>query len=784
MHPRTIRLLLYALFLLVAGCSDSSSPSAATGLSQVLFDPAAGTFPLPNILVTATAKDPLTQYTDGMGSVVARPANTPMSPPEALAYIKTYEMGSTDAVAGLNAPIYIRFSRPVDAATLTAANVKVFQLTPDSPGSSAAENNPLGFTDVSAQFDFRCTAGGTELFLFPAFPLLPATRYLYVVTDRVKDAATGAGVGGSVHFEALKSTVPLTGQFAPLEAIRADVKASDGTDITLSGYAKVMNDLISASAVTSVASRGEISVLGRFITTGAGFVSRDAIGTMMPVESALRAFAAGAALGGLTGKSWANQVTVTTPAGLSREAFWISVTGSTATLPATVASVATGTIDGAELSIDPVVARANASAIDLTAVSGAYNPEAGVLQPFRSATGDLTGFYFKAAVVPFVLISPATPNGKVVIFQHGITGRKEQVVAVAGALTAEGYTVVAIDLPLHGGLAVPTHTSGAVWGQDFMAVGAPLATRSNIQQAAFNLNRLEFTIRTGGFALLGIVPNPGVDITYVGVSLGSIVGACYLAGNTTLSATGATYSQSTLNSDMKGFLSVPGGRLAYLLMDSPAFGPAINAGLAAKGIIAGTPAYSQFFQVTQSIVDTVDPATMTTPLAAGLPSRLSGRIAIQEATGGDLVIPNAYTRYFGNALGGREVLGAAGAAVAPGFKQLAYQGGRIPEQFMFTLDAAGAPAPKVDFAAATAAATTPKEGYFQFDQPGVSHGFLLDPTASVAVTDLAQKQMTFFLKFGTVVDPSAPGLPKASAAIVPGLEGEILLPPVLKIFGY
>nr|MBW4057302.1 hypothetical protein [Pseudomonadota bacterium] len=349
-----------------------------------------------------------------------------------------------------------------------------------------------------------------------------------------------------------------------------------------------------------------------------------------------------------------------------------------------------------------------------------------------------------------------------------------------------------IDLPMHGALAVPAHTTGAVWGQDFMAVGAPLATRSNIQQAAFNLNRLELTMRTGGFATLGIIPNPTVDIKYVSISLGSIVGAYYLAGNATMYGSDSTphpYNQISLDKDMKGFLSVPGGRLAYLLRDSPAFSPSINAGLTAKGIIAGTPTYNQFFQVTQSIVDTVDPATMTTPLATGLPSRLSGRIVIQEATGGDMVIPNANTRYFGNALGGREVLGAAGAAVAPKFKQLGYVGAatpRVPATFMYMLDATGAPTPKVDFAASSAAATAPTEGYFQFDQTGVSHGFLLDPTASPAATGLAQRQMVYFLTLGIVVDPTVSGaaLPKTAARMAPGLAGEILLPPVLKIFGY
>lgn len=798
MYPRTLRFLLYTSFLLVMGCSDSSGPLGSTGspstsFNSVLFDPTTSTIPLPNILATATAKDPLTQYTDASGSVVARPANTPMTPPEALAYINKYEMASTNAVSGLNAPVYIRFSSPVDAATVTAGNVKVFQLTPDTASSSSTENNPLGFTDISTMFDFKYTVGSKDLFLFPKFPLSPATRYLYVVTNRVKDAVTGGSVSSSVYFEALKSPLPLVGSFAALEAIRADVKASNGTDIKLSGYAKVMNDLITASATTTVTNRKDIAVLGRFITTGAGFVSKDAIGTMMPVESALRAFAAGGGMGGLTAKTWTNSITVSSAfdkggVNPTPDAYWTGVMGAATAAPTTVNSVLNGSINSAQLSIDPVVAKANSASIDLTGVTlggvPAFNPASGVLQAFRDGTGALTGYYHTTATIPFVYITPiGTPPAAgwpLVIFQHGITKQKENIIAVAGSLTAAGYAIVAIDLPLHGALNVSGHVTGAEWGQDFMAIGAPLAARSNVQQAAFNLHRLELTVLGGGFAGLGAdAPNrTTVKPKFVGISLGSIVGAYYLAGNATLSTAGVPYTQNTLNGDMKGLLSVPGGRIAYLLMDSPAFSPSINTGLAAKGVVAGTPTYHQFFQVTQSVFDSVDPATMTTPLASGLPSRLSGRIVIQEATGGDVVIPNANTRYLGSALGGRGVLGAAGAAVAPGFKQLGYNG------------STSAPAPFMTpfaVAATSAVDTTPTEGYFQFNQTGVSHGFLLDPTAgSAAATGLAQRQMVYFLTLGIVVDPTVLGaaLPKTTAKLVPGLAGEILLPPVLKIFGY
>ncbi len=123
------------------------------------------------------------------------------------------------------------------------------------------------------------------------------------------------------------------------------------------------------------------------------------------------------------------------------------------------------------------------------------------------------------------------------------------------------------------------------------------------------------------------------------------------------------------------------------------------------------------------------------------------------------MIPNAYSRYFGNALGGEAVLGTpAAAAMAPGFSQLGYgSADRIPAPFMFTLSGAN-PVPKEAPAALSATATSPTEGYFQFDQAGIEHGGLLDLSNQPANAALMQKQMIYFLgATGTsiAIDPTA-----------------------------
>ena len=817
-------ILLFLLVTIFPGCSDSTRTSESVSPNTALFDPTTSTVPLPNILVTATAKDPITQFSDPVtGNVGLRPANLPMNPLEALAYQNLYEVGGSGAVAGVNAPIYLRFAAPLDPATVNAANIKVFQLTPDSPSPTASENNRLGFTDVTGMFSFASyRAGSSDLTIFPNFPLLPGTRYLYLVTNRVKDALTGAAVSSSVYFGALKSELPLGGPFASLEPIRANTPASGG--IALSGYAKVMDDLIAAQATTTVSDRSQIALLGRFITTTSGFIASDPVAnpvaSLLPVESALRAFAAGSDLGGLPGITWLgaglNTVTVTTPAGLTPQLYWTGLGAGTA--PASVGAVVTGSFTSADISMNPVEVHNHPGTMNLNIAFGHYSAATSVVQPFRDpGSKQLTGFYYTPRQIPFVYLAPAgsAPAGgwPLVIFQHGINHQKEDVVAVAGTLSAAGFAVVAIDLPLHGQLAVPGHLSGTLWGQDFIALGAPLAARSNTQQAAFNLDRLELVAATPsfspafaalGFASLGAnAPNPALKPKYLSLSLGSIVGAYYLAGNTTLSpgAGHPPYTQASLNADMKGLLNVPGGRVAYLLHDSASFGPSIDAGLAAQGIAKDTPSYIQFFLLTQSVFDPVDPATMTTPLpnlqsADLLPSRLSGRTLMQEATStsfdasgiplnGDLVIPNSSSRYLGNALGGRGVLGTPAAlAVAPGFAQLSYADGRLPSSFMLTLSG-GIVAPKTAIAASSAAATSPVEGYFQFDQPDVTHGFLIDQAHSPTSVQLAQRQMFYYLRNGIVVDPtlSSAALPKALAGVAAGFSWQVTAPPVMRIFG-
>ncbi|GLH72739.1 hypothetical protein GETHLI_12410 [Geothrix limicola] len=821
MHRRLTQAAFGTVLLTLFACNgggDSKAPTLVTGTSSIpsataaVFDPANAKIPLPNILATAAAVDPISKAwinpLTGATVTGARPYGVPMQPPEALAYVAYHEVGgpnygypdttfSTHAVSGLNAPIYFAFSGAVDATTVTPSTVKVFQVLPDSNGLT--ENATLGFQDVSGLFTYTASAAcpnagaqasGQEFLLFPKVPLTPGARFLYVVTDGVKDKGTPAkSIVASPYFEALKSTTALTGSFAALEPIRADNMS--GTNVLLSGYAKVMSDLIANAAAdttaktgataTGIATRANITLMGRFITTGAGGIRTLASDstTIKPMDAILRGFAAGS-FG--AAKAWNNTVTISAalPA-----ATYFGALGLPASTYTNISTVVLGSYHSADLQMDPAVAATATSAgVDLTTLAGGsgtaqgatnpYSYSTGITQPVRAAAtgggltaGQLLGFYNTDRQIPFVYFIPVggAATYKTVILQHGITSQKEAAAAAANTIAMSGKATIAIDLPMHGALAQPANQvlagdtaavkaqKQANWGSDFMSLTSLLTGRTNVQQAALNLHRLEILMRTGtpfgtafatyaGGAITGY-PTPGAtgNITFVGQSLGSICGAYYLAGNATLATSGAPYTQATLNNDMKGFLSVPGSTLAYLLKDSPSFSPTVNAGLSAASggtVVPGTTAYTQFFLVAQTLVDPVDPASMTLPLTTGLPSRLSGRTAMQEAVG-DTVIPNYTTRYLGQALGGRTLFGYD---FAPGFNQLVYKGDTAPKvPFM----AGATPTTLKALAAAySPAATSPTEGYFQFNQTGIDHGFLLDNTTP-ANTGAAQKQLLFFL---------------------------------------
>ncbi|WP_017219837.1 VolA/Pla-1 family phospholipase [Moritella dasanensis] len=163
----------------------------------------------------------------------------------------------------------------------------------------------------------------------------------------------------------------------------------------------------------------------------------------------------------------------------------------------------------------------------------------------------------------------------VVIYQHGITSVKENILASVEALT-KGYAILAIDLPLHGeraledGTVTTSATADVFLNFEYLAVG-----RDNMRQAVADLLGLR-----AGIAMIGSAQkanSPSIEdtafavldtkhVSFFGHSLGAITGISL---------------QATIDRPMRGndsfaidkaVFANPGGSIPYLLLNSAVFG--------------------------------------------------------------------------------------------------------------------------------------------------------------------------------------------------------------------
>src|SRR5262249_12497240 len=131
----------------------------------------------------------------------------------------------------------------------------------------------------------------------------------------------------------------------------------------------------------------------------------------------------------------------------------------------------------------------------------------------------------------------------------------------------------------------------------------------------------------------------GSRMFFVGQSLGSIIGTTFVAMEPHVNV---------------ALLNVPGGGIARLLDASPAFGPAIHAGLAAAGLQQGTPQYDAYFVAAQTVADSGD--SINFAFATAGKSILAQEVVGDDTHPADQVIPNSVA---GAPLSGTEPLLAA-----------------------------------------------------------------------------------------------------------------------------
>ncbi len=204
------------------------------------------------------------------------------------------------------------------------------------------------------------------------------------------------------------------------------------------------------------------------------------------------------------------------------------------------------------------------------------------------------------------LTAPAMPESgwPVVMLVHGITSKKEDMLAITGALSVAGFATVAIDQPVHNsrgfeledGTLIDANGNSAT---DFLNLASLPTARDNSRQAVSDLLGLRLGLNAVVDATgTDTVMVNGSDVSLMGVSLGAITGgmATAIANDPLpepLSALSSFYAIEAAS------LESPGGGQATFLLESPSFGPLIKGNLLAS-------ASPEFQQVLIDTFGTVD----------------------------------------------------------------------------------------------------------------------------------------------------------------------------------
>ncbi len=694
-----------AAVLALAGCANSISNGTSDGVgatntasgngnpaggttaprtdARALFVPLGGILPYPNDLYFSGT-------TDGTLNI---PASAFMPNTPALNALDGYST---------TAPISIRFSTTLDATTLTAANVKVIRVNIDNTTKATVGVAGVLVQDTDYSLSLAPDAGatGSLLKITPLKPLVPSTGattngYLVLVTNGLKDVS-GANVAADTDYATIKAAQP---------------SCTSVANATLNGICRL------TGAHLTIA--GAVGVPAANVVLSFSFSTQNTRDTMNALAAATSAGAA--------------RPIFVRPTGLSTQQINAAFSGK--------ANVYAGLLDVPYYSSRsaPLTGSwaGNVSPIDTTGTSRLLTR----FNPVPVATEVLK--------IPVLLTVPnATSAGggvkpvagwPVVIFQHGITGDRTQMLPLADAFAQAGFVVVAIDQPLHGvtstanplyarpanplyggttasgatsyertfDLDVLNNATGASGadgitdssGSSFINLPSLLTSRDNLRQAAADLLVLTKALPTLDLNGDGVADIDGNRIAFVGHSLGGIVGTVYA---------GLPSGLKTVTTAM------PGGGIALLLKDSASFGPRIIAGLQALGLTPGTTLFENFFSDAQTAVDSGDPVNYIASAIALRPYHLM-QVVGNGTSLPDQVVPNSATQ---------RLIAAAG----PTFVKVSTPG-----------------------------ANAVSRGYVNYLLG--DHGSILSPAASLATTVEMQTQtVTFAASGGTTILVSNPAI--------------------------
>ncbi|WP_297442852.1 Ig-like domain-containing protein [Sulfurimonas sp.] len=586
--------ILLGLSIVFTGCGSNSANEVKTQAEKagayIVFDSANGDIPYPNNILFAAS-------TDGT-------LNIPYDPNASDASVKS-ALNTLDGFS-TTSPITVSFNGEINASTLVTG-LKVYKI--NAQASAATGGVPIiqGIIgDVTFGVDYVATVSGNKIVILPIKPFDSNTSYMVVLTKNITDNA-GNSIAPDVASELLLQTTPL------IDGTGNHTALPDADAIKLEGVRQATQAMIANATIPA----NDIVAIWSFKTQTIGAVAQ--------------AFADA----NLTATMGLQDTTYTSQQ-------MIGATGADVSAMKGNAEVYAGT-----LSSLPYYLAKGTGIHDTNPLTESFHFNGSNALPEVNATITIPVL----ATVPKGQTMP-TNGWPVVIFQHGITQDRTNLLAISEAFASVGYAAVAIDLPLHGiddntnalyrsglertfDLDLINNTTSAAGpdgkidpsGSFYINLQSLLTSRDNVRQTTSDLIALKNSLTTA--ALLdenGTLTSTKFDptrVAFVGHSLGTIAPFGFFAHTSLESIT----------------LAMPGGGIAQLLNNSATFGPVIEAGLGANGVIKGTSDYDAFMLATQTVIDDADPINYAIQVGA------TQKVFAIEVVGGngnlsDQVIPN------------------------------------------------------------------------------------------------------------------------------------------------
>ncbi len=494
-------------------------------------------------------------------------------------------------------PFTADFGMSLDQASLKVGDsIHIFEVQKQGPAVASAIRE-LSSAEIAAA---ATGEEGKTLALVPKIPLKESTAYMVVLTNKIK-GKDGKPAQAPAAYTLARSNVPLTGgDFAALEDLRVLINFME--DVAASQDSVAKNEIILSWSFTTQSTTAVLNAVaanakaGKMLLVPTGKTTHDALPALPGIADIY--------IGTLDIPYYLETPSASNPRA-PRTGHWKGKNGAALTRYNTT-PVATQT-----LTIPVMMTVPNAN-------SGQSMPEGG---------------------------------WPIVIYQHGITRLRTDVLGYADPMAQAGFAVIAIDLPLHGitDPSNPFHAKNTPFpndveptfdidfldntnnalkdggdgiidssGENFINLQSLLTSRDNIRQGVSNLLVLRRSLSS-----ISQMPNiPAINADKVGFiahSLGGIIGTTYLGVE---------------DKSMPSSLVTTGASISTILRDSAAYGPIIKGALAAQGVTGA--AYEQFLYASQWAVDSADPVNFAMDAAATHPLHLI-------KVNGDGTVPNSST---------------------------------------------------------------------------------------------------------------------------------------------